>query len=149
MSIRPKLDGKGAVALSFSADLRYVRAVRHFISALCALAEYDEDETESIALVITEILNNSIEHGARGPADEIGVVVRVTEGRFDFECNDPGAGGDAFAKQALTIAREMPDLEQPRGRGLFLIRNYMDDLQVTYDPVSGTRVVCSKRRSAS
>ncbi|MHC5051972.1 MAG: serine/threonine-protein kinase, partial [Planctomycetota bacterium] len=47
MRIRPRLEGKGSVAISFSANLRYVRPVRHFISALCTLAEYDEDETES------------------------------------------------------------------------------------------------------
>ncbi len=149
MTIRPKLDGTGAVLLSFSASMRYVRPVRHFITALCALADYDEDETESIALVTTEILNNSIEHGAQGPADEIEVAMRVTAESFHFECTDPGAGGAEFARKALEKAAAMPDLEEPRGRGLFLIRNYMDDLQVSYDPDQGTRLTCTKARSES
>ena len=144
MPIRPHLEGKGTVALSFSANLRYVRPIRHFISALCALAEYDEDETESIALVTTEILNNSIEHGARTPEDEIDVTMTVTADLFRCEVLDPGKGGPTFASQALDRAGQMPDLEEPRGRGLFLIKNYMDELTVSYDPQRGTRLVVSK-----
>ena len=144
MSNLPLPNGEGAVSLSFSADMRFVRPVRHFISALCALATYDEDETESIALVTTEILNNSIEHGARNPDDEIGVTMTIVADRFHCEVTDPGRGGEGFAKAALTKAARMPDLEEPRGRGLFLIRSYMDELNVTWDAKNGTHVVVSK-----
>jgi anti-sigma regulatory factor (Ser/Thr protein kinase) len=144
MPIRPQLQGKGTITLSFSANLRYVRPIRHFVSALCTLAKYSEDETESIALVTTEILNNSIEHGARGPGDEIDVTMTVTPDLFRCEVVDPGRGGEAFAKAAVRKASQMPDLEEPRGRGLFLIKSYMDELTVTWDPKRGTRLVVSK-----
>lgn len=134
------------MALTFSANMRFVRPVRHFISALCTLASYDEEETESIALVTTEILNNSIEHGAQNATDEIDVSMRVTAEMFHFEVTDPGAGGEPFASHALERSKQMPDLEQPRGRGLFLIRNYMDHLEVSYDPKVGTRLVVWKAR---
>lgn len=144
MPIRPQLQGKGTVSLSFAANLRYVRPIRHFISALCALAKYPEDETESIALVTTEILNNSIEHGARGPDDEIDITMTVTSDLFRCEVSDPGKGGDAFARAAIAKAAKMPDLEEPRGRGLFLIKSYMDEMTVSWDPKSGTRFIVSK-----
>jgi anti-sigma regulatory factor (Ser/Thr protein kinase) len=144
MPIRPQIQGKGTVSLSFAANLRYVRPIRHFVSALCALAKYSEDETESIALVTTEILNNSIEHGAKGPDDEIGMTMTVTSERFRCEVVDPGKGGDVFAKAAISRAGRMPDLEEPRGRGLFLIKSYMDEMTVTWDPKNGTRLVVSK-----
>lgn len=132
------------MAVSFSANLRYVRPVRHFISALCALAEYDEDETESIALVATELLNNAIEHGAHGPEEEIELTMRVTSERFSFVVLDPGRGGENFARTAIAKASQMPDLDEPRGRGLFLIKNYMDELDISYDPERGTRLSVSK-----
>jgi anti-sigma regulatory factor (Ser/Thr protein kinase) len=144
MPIRPQIQGKGTVSLSFAANLRYVRPIRHFVSALCALAKYPEDETESIALVTTEILNNSIEHGAKGPDDEIGMTMTVTSDRFRCEVVDPGKGGDAFARAAIARAARMPDLEEPRGRGLFLIKSYMDEMTVTWDAKTGTRLVVSK-----
>jgi len=136
----------GTVTLSFNANMQYVRPVRHFISALCALAEYAEDETDSIALVVTEILNNSIEHGCRSVEDEVVVTMFVTQERFQFEVLDSGKGGSSFAATALDKAGQMPDLEEPRGRGLFLIKTYMDEMFVNYDPARGTRLRVSKTR---
>ena len=147
MTLMPVNNGSGKVMLSFSANMRFVRPVRHFISALCNLAGYEEEETESIALVTTEILNNSIEHGSRDPLDLIGVELLVTGETFRFEVTDSGRGGPAFASGALDRAAQMPDLEQPRGRGLFLILRYMDELDVRYDPQQGTRLTVSKTRS--
>ena len=144
MPIRPQLLGKGTISLSFAANLRYVRPIRHFVSALCALAKYPEDETESIALVTTEILNNSIEHGAKSQDDEIDMTMTVTSQLFRCEVVDPGKGGDAFARAAVVRAGKMPDLEEPRGRGLFLIKSYMDEMTVSWDAKSGTRFVVSK-----
>jgi len=140
-------DGEGVVALSFSANMQYVRPVRHFIRSLCKLAEYGEDETEEIQLVATEILNNSIEHGSGGPADEIGIMLRVSRQEFRFEVTDPGRGGALLADGALEQADQMPDLEAPRGRGLYLIKRFMDDLAVSWDPDQGTRTVVFKARA--
>ena len=141
------LEGAGTVTLSFSANMRFVRPIRHFISALCALAKYAEEDSDAIALVTTEILNNSIEHGSGSPADEIGVTMTVTPELFRFEVIDPGKGGADFAREAPDKAKAMPDFEEPRGRGLFLISNYMDQFDVSYEPERGTRVLVSKSRT--
>ena len=145
--IQPPPVGEGMVTLSFSANMRYVRPVRHFISALCTLAQYDEEEAESISLVTTELLNNSIEHGATGDDEEIDVTLMVTPELFSFEVVDPGRGGPQFAESALRQARAKPDLEQSRGRGLFLIHTYMDRLDVSWDPDQGTRILVTKSRA--
>ncbi|MHC4670572.1 MAG: ATP-binding protein [Planctomycetota bacterium] len=63
---------------------------------------------------------------------------------FRIEVVDPGRGGPGFARTAVEQASQIPDLEEPRGRGLFLIKNYMDELDISYDPKRGTRLVVSK-----
>lgn len=136
------------VILSFSANMRFVRAVRHFIGALCTLAEYEEEEADSIALVATEILNNSIEHGCHSDADQVEVTLVVTKDVFRFEVVDAGKGGREFASHAAERSRHMPDLEEPRGRGLYLINNFMDELDVTYHPDRGTSFRVAKLRQA-
>ncbi len=128
--------------------MRFVRPVRHFIKALCELAQYGRDELETISLVITELLNNSIEHGCNKPEDEIDVRLIVTDSRFRFAVTDPGRGGKDFADQALDRAKLTPNLEDPRGRGLFLIRTYMDEFAVQYDPNVGTTFVVAKSLQA-
>ncbi|MGH7161916.1 MAG: ATP-binding protein, partial [Planctomycetota bacterium] len=125
----------------------YVRPVRHLITALCAMAHYDEDETHAIELVATEILNNSIEHGARDRRDTICVTIVVRRDLFRIEVVDPGRGGESFARRAVQRAGERPGVQDLRGRGLFLIRSMMDDMQVTYDEGHGTKVTASKARA--
>lgn len=137
----------GTICVTLSANLAYVRPVRHLVNALCTMAHYSEDETETLALVTTEILNNSIEHGSHGSLDRIDVTIMILPDRFRFEVLDPGKGGPGFASGALARAARTPNLEDPRGRGLFLIRNFMDELKVTYEPGRGTRVVVSKART--
>lgn len=137
-----------SVTLSFSADLRYVRPVRHFITALCTLAEYDEEESQALALVTTEVVNNSIEHGSFGPNDEIDVTLVVTPALFRLEVLDAGRGGEEFARFAVERSKVMPSLEEPRGRGLFLVHRIADTIEVSYAPGRGTRLVVSKARGA-
>ena len=138
---------EGGVALTFSASLQFVRPVRHFLESLCLIAKYSEEESQAVALVTTEILNNSIEHGATGPGDEIRLLLLVRPDYFRCEVRDPGRGGRQFAKQALDIAQRVPSLEDARGRGLYLIRKNMDNLEVSYDEATGTRVVVYKARA--
>ena len=148
MDIPLESNGDGLVALSFSANMQYVRPVRHFIHALCMLAEYGTDESEEIQLVATEILNNCIEHGSSGPDDEIDVTLVISPEEFRFEVVDPGLGGPDFAEKALKRAEQMPDIEEPRGRGLFLIKRFMDSLDISWDAEAGTRTVVSKSRQS-
>jgi anti-sigma regulatory factor (Ser/Thr protein kinase) len=137
---------EGGVELSFSATLEYVRPIRHFLEALCSAANYSEEESQAIALVTTEILNNSIEHGAHGPTDEIHLSVVVRDDLFRAEVRDPGRGGREFADTALQKSSRAPNLDASRGRGLFLIRKNMDKFEVYFDPRKGTRVVVFKAR---
>jgi len=148
MNLPVEPNGDGSVAISFSANMQYVRPVRHFIHALCKLANYDDEESEEIQLVATEILNNCIEHGSNGPHDEIGVTLLISSSLFRFEVLDPGLGGAGFAEKALTRADKMPDIEEPRGRGLFLIKRFMDTMEISWDPDRGTRTIVSKSRQA-
>jgi anti-sigma regulatory factor (Ser/Thr protein kinase) len=137
----------GTVEVSFSADLSLVRAVRHLVQALCAMARYGEEETQTFALVATEILNNSIEHGSHGPSERIRMAIVTREDVFRLHVVDPGRGGAYFAGGAADRASKPPNLEDPRGRGLFLIRSFMDDLRVTFEPGKGTVVTVEKSRN--
>ncbi len=146
MSQEQNSDATHEVTLSFSANMRFVRPIRHFIGELCALAEYAEEEAGEIALVATEILNNSIEHGCSGEADQVEVTLAVTRDAFRFEVIDAGRGGSDFATAAASRSEHMPGLDEPRGRGLYLINSFMDELEVSYDPKRGTSFRVAKKR---
>ena len=80
MPIRPQLQGKGTVSLSFAANLRYVRPIRHFVSALCALAMDRSIHPEwlSIGLPCTYVEpGSSVELARAYRLDAQGVLARI------------------------------------------------------------------------
>lgn len=71
------------------------------------------------------------------------VDVHVTPARARFAVADEGRGFDA---SLLPDPTDLAYLERPSGRGILLMRAFMDD--VTYHP-TGTRVTLLKRRDAA
>ena len=76
------------------------------------------------------------------------MTLLISASEFRFEVLDPGLGGAEFAEKALKRADQMPDIEEPRGRGLFLIKRFMDTMDISWDPDRGTRTIVSKTRQA-
>ena len=110
-----------ALLLRLPSDLAFVRPSRKMIEALLAGQGWSEEDLEDVALVATEIVQNAIEHGSRNDGGEL-VDARITvEARAVLlEVSDPGTGKDP----RLVLQRDVtvpPGLDQPRGRGLFLI----------------------------
>jgi anti-sigma regulatory factor (Ser/Thr protein kinase) len=80
-----------------------------------------EDDVDDASLMITEIVQNAVEHGSRADGQEsIQVELRMESNSVEFVVIDPGTGDDP----ALALKRDVetrPSLDDPRGRGLYLI----------------------------
>ena len=87
-------DGPGHVRISLSANPRFVRPLRLFIVSLCELMECDEEETDSIALIATEILHDMVEKCGEG--GRIEVKLTFTGETFRFEASDGDGASGAF-----------------------------------------------------
>jgi len=79
-----------------------------------------------IVLCADEALINAAAHAAGSP---VGVFADVRDHQFTLEVSDGGPGFDP--SQIDTDAR--PDLMGEHGRGLFLIRSIMDDVEILSD----------------
>lgn len=115
--------------------LEVVRSVRALVASTCEAHGVDEEAMQEILLAASEILNNSIEHVAgRGPGGyhEVDFQFGIDGGSVVGRIVDEGEGGIG---QGDFDAASAPSLDSDRGRGLFLIRAYVDELRVT--PVAG------------
>jgi len=84
-------------------------------------------ERFSIPLAIDEALLNAIEHGNHDdPGKNVTIVCRITEGCLEVTVEDEGEGFDPRSVPDPTAPEQMA---MTRGRGLFLIRNYMDEVR--------------------
>lgn len=120
--------------------LELMRSVRALLSSTCETHGVDEEATQELLLAVSEIVNNSVEHvKGKGPGGyhEVDVTFGIADGLAVGRILDEGEGaigqGDFEAVGA-------PSLESDRGRGLFLIQSYVDELRVKSIPGVGTEV---------
>jgi serine/threonine-protein kinase RsbW len=94
-------------------------------------------------LALEEAIVNGLRHGNReDPTKQVRVRYRVTSGAVLAEVEDEGRGFDPGLVPDPTLPE---NLDRPSGRGLFLMRHYMD--RVCFCG-RGNRVVLYKRRPA-
>jgi serine/threonine-protein kinase RsbW len=120
--------------------LEVMRSVRALLSSTCENHGVDEDATQEILLAVSEIVNNSIEHVKGSGPDgyhEVDFRFGIGGGSAVGTVLDEGTGG--IAQEDFSGAAP-PTLDNDRGRGLFLIKEYVDELVVKEIPGVGTEI---------
>ena len=116
-------------------DLALVKPLRDLVSSLCRLESFDDEKIQEVALVATELINNAIEHaGTPGTTEVCGgsyedrvELIVVDQAKDSLE-------GDAFQFDGP------PDAENERGRGLFLIQAFADEVRHSTTEDGGNRI---------
>ncbi len=90
---------------------------------------------DTAALVIDELVNNAIEHGVdyRTGDQELQVSLSMEAGRLVVEFLDPDMPESevvALGRSLKDAADGLPPLDSERGRGLFLLAIYMEELRI-------------------
>lgn len=96
---------------------------------------------DDVALVLDELANNAIEHGAsyRTEQSDLWVRLRPDGGNLSVEFEDREMPPDVVREleDALSQASGIPPLDSERGRGLFLIAIHFSRLDVGAGPNGG------------
>jgi anti-sigma regulatory factor (Ser/Thr protein kinase) len=111
-------------------DLHSVTGVRENVAGKARRFGLDADAVERFALAVHEVMVNSVDHGGGG-----GMVRLWTEGN-DVVCEvrDEGVITDPL------VGRRRPTLAQPRGRGMWMVNQLCDLVQVRSSAAFGTVV---------
>ena len=124
------------------AALRDVRAkIREMAGALGAQPAV----CDNLALVVDELVNNAIEHGAAYRKEGVDLSVSL-EGEGDaltihfFDPEMPADEVQGLVEALAETANGMPSLENERGRGLFLLSVYLEELVADAAPQGGLRL---------
>ena len=97
-----------------------------------------EREIDTIEFVASELLSNAVDHGGGNHAMEesdlpgevrMTLVFEVRAGGWEMRVGDQG-GAKPEDVEHLLERSEMPDLEDERGRGFFLLQQMIDELRV-------------------
>ncbi|MFO8012387.1 MAG: ATP-binding protein [Phycisphaerae bacterium] len=122
-------------------DLAAIRETEREVLGHLRQLEYDEDHLFAVRLALEEALVNAMKHGnAFDPNRSVRIAYRASPERVEIRVADEGGGFDP---------NDVPDptadenLERPCGRGIMLMRCYMDE--VTFSP-EGNQVSMVKHR---
>jgi anti-sigma regulatory factor (Ser/Thr protein kinase) len=134
-----------SIRLLVPSDLVYVRPVRKMVEGLLYGQGWVEDDVDA-ALIITEIVQNAVEHGSRADGTEaVSVEVHVLGDALDIRVIDPGTGEDPHGAVDRDVETR-PSMEDPRGRGLFLINRLAVSFERVIDPGGG---LCIRARKVA
>jgi anti-sigma regulatory factor (Ser/Thr protein kinase) len=131
--------------LNFPPSADVLRQLRADVRRVAANLGADATVCDTVALVVDELVNNAIEHGAvyRSAGLDLAVYVSLSGGRIQVEFFDremPRELVDELAQALEEAANGMPALDSERGRGLFLLSVYLEGLTASVDVAGGLRI---------
>ncbi len=93
-----------------------------------------ERTLERLKTAVAEATMNAMEHGNHYRAElPVLIKVSVSEADLSVKITDEGSGPPACPSETPDLEAKLEGMQTPRGWGLFLIMNMVDDMNVTGD----------------
>ncbi|HEX7102294.1 MAG TPA: SpoIIE family protein phosphatase [Nitrolancea sp.] len=115
------------------------RIVMDKVTESIAALNLAKDVVDRLKTAVSEATMNAIEHGNKNRPDlpvEVRVVIR--ESKLSVEITDQGEDNEVHAKEAPDLDLKLAGLQSPRGWGLFLIKNMVDEMHQSRDETGHT-----------
>lgn len=131
------------VEVVLESDLKNVEVAEEIARRVSGTAGFDEDDQHKIDMAVHETLINAIWHGNKNdPSKHVWLRFEIFRDRLEIRVRDQGNGYDP-GKLPDPLAEE--NILNVSGRGIFLIRTFMDDYRVESKAGEGTEVILMKR----
>ena len=127
-------------------DLKNVEVAEEITRRVAGTAGFDEDEQHRIEMAVHESMINAIWHGNKNDSSKsVWLQFKIHRDRLEIRIRDQGTG---FDPNHIPDPLESENLLNVSGRGIFLIRSFMDEFRVENVNGAGTEVTMVKRLSS-
>jgi serine/threonine-protein kinase RsbW len=135
------------VRLELPSSFDLLDLVQVLSDRLSSIAGFDDDITHWVSVAVRESVINAIKHGNREDTSKHVVVEfllrpRARPEEFVVRVLDEGEG---FDPGAIANPLDPENMLKSSGRGIFFMRNFMDDVSITRRPEGGMDVRMSKK----
>jgi serine/threonine-protein kinase RsbW len=131
-----------AVERFLESTLDSVDSAEELALGMAQRAGFDEDDLLRIGMAVRESMVNAVVHGNRYNANKkVRFSVAHEGGRYTVRIADEGEG---FDFEAVPDPLQPENLMRTSGRGLFLIRSFMDEFLMAHLEQGGTEVTLIK-----
>ena len=139
-------NGHHIIRLEFSSAFEMLDFVQVVSDHLARGVGLDEDSLHWVSVAIRESVINAIKHGNKSDATKHVFVEFETVAdavpELAIRVRDQG---DGFDPETVANPLDPENLLKSSGRGIFLIRNFMDDVQLQRAPEGGMEIRMVKR----
>jgi serine/threonine-protein kinase RsbW len=140
-------NGHHIIRLEFSSAFEMLDFVQVVSDHLARGVGLDDDALHWVGVAIRESVINAIKHGNKSDASkhvfvEFETVVEAEVPELAIRVRDEG---DGFDPETVANPLDPENLLKSSGRGIFLIRNFMDDVRLQRAPEGGMEIRMVKR----
>ena len=120
-----KLEAKHKLVIP--SQLNELQRVEQFTEDVTTKVGFPEEDRDSIAISITEIVSNAISHGnRRDKTKNVTIVYALYKNRLVITVQDEGAG---FNVREIDDPLDPKNLLKDSGRGIYIVRALMDEVE--------------------
>jgi serine/threonine-protein kinase RsbW len=129
--------------ITLESNLQSVDQAEEIAIQEAAKARFSEDEQSQIGMAVRECVVNAVVHGNRYNRNKkVHLDIEHPEGALSITVGDEGEG---FDPSSLPDPLAPENLLRQSGRGLLLIRSFMDEVNFSPRPGGGTAVRLIKK----
>ncbi len=130
-------------ALTIPSRLEEMEAVHELIGEAVKEYKLSDELAHWIELTISESMINAIQHGNKAdPAKEATLKISSTGESIEIIVEDEGCG---FKLDKVADPTDTANLLKPSGRGILIIRSFMDEVDLTQREGGGCRLRMVKK----
>ena len=134
--------GARSLAVKLESTLDSVDAAEEMMTRFAEGHGFNEDDVHQIGMAVRESVVNAVVHGNRYSSQKkVSLTAEVTGDRLTIKVQDQGEG---FSPDSIPDPLAEENLLRKTGRGLFLIRAFMDELRLERLVPEGMQVVMVK-----
>ncbi len=131
------------VEITLETRIESVNLAEEMCLRVACAAGFDDDDCHKIGMSVREGVINALHYGNEERSEKkIYLVVELTPEKMIIHVIDEGPGFD-LSRVPDPLAEE--NLLKTSGRGIFLMRAFMDEFDVTRGRTGGAEVIMSKR----
>lgn len=137
-------ESTGKLFLQTPGNGSYLAYIRAIIVDLARKVGFSEDEVAKIEMAVDEACSNVVEHAYATDKEwcwqhrdpEIRLDIRTEDGRLVIQINDHGQRFDFANYCPVDIEHRLKQMK-PGGFGIFIMRNFMDEVQYSSSNQTG------------
>ena len=130
-------------ALTIPSRIEEMQAVQHVIEQAMEEYKIEDEMAHWLELTISESMINAIQHGNKAdPTKEATLKISSNGNSIEIIVEDQGKG---FSLDSIADPTDIANLLKPTGRGILIIRSFMDEVDLSPREGGGSRLRMVKR----